>query len=65
MLFLLLLANDRRLTGELRNRWLSNTLGWGTFAIVTTAVALLLGSQALGLFGINFGSRAAAWRLGR
>jgi len=53
LLFLLLLANDRRLTGHLRNRWLSNTLGWGTFGLVTGAVVLLLGSQFLGLFGIG------------
>jgi len=44
--------NDRHLVGTLKNTRLYNVLGWGTFALVTTAVAILLGSQLLGLFGI-------------
>jgi len=55
LLFLLLLANDRRLCGDLHNRWLSNTLGWGTFVMVTGAVLLLFGTQILGLLGIGPG----------
>jgi hypothetical protein len=36
-----------------RNGLVSQILGWGTFVMVTCAVAVLLGSQVLGLFGIN------------
>jgi Mn2+/Fe2+ NRAMP family transporter len=42
LVFVLLLINDRRLTGELRNRPLHNILGWGTVVLVTSAVVLLL-----------------------
>jgi hypothetical protein len=28
-------------------------LGWGTFAMVATAVVIMLGSQALAALGIN------------
>jgi Mn2+/Fe2+ NRAMP family transporter len=53
LVFLLLLINDRQLTGELRNSRLYNVLGWGTFALVTTAVAVLLGTQLTSLLGID------------
>jgi Mn2+/Fe2+ NRAMP family transporter len=53
LVFLLLLINDRQLTGELRNSRLYNVLGWGTFVLVTTAVAVLLGTQLVSLFGID------------
>jgi Mn2+/Fe2+ NRAMP family transporter len=53
LVFILILANDRRLTGALRNGRVSRILGWGTFALVTTAVTVLLGSQVLGIFGIT------------
>ena len=49
LVFILLLVNDRRLTGDLRNTRLYNVLGWGTFALVTTAVIIMLGSQVWGL----------------
>ena len=52
LVFLLLLINDRRLVGDLKNSPLYNALGWGTFALVTVAVATMLGSQLLGLFGL-------------
>lgn len=53
LVFLLLLINDRRLVGRLKNGPLYNVLGWGTFAFVSVAVATLLGTQALGLFGVE------------
>jgi Mn2+/Fe2+ NRAMP family transporter len=53
LVFILVLVNDRRLAGELRNTRLYNLLGWGTFAFVTAAVAVLLGGQLLSLFGVK------------
>jgi Mn2+/Fe2+ NRAMP family transporter len=53
LVFILLLINDERLTGDLKNSHLYNVLGWGTFAIVTLAVVAMLGSQLLGWFGIQ------------
>jgi NRAMP (natural resistance-associated macrophage protein)-like metal ion transporter len=53
LVFILLLINDRRLTGDLTNTRLYNVLGWGTLAFVALAVIVLLGTQALSLFGIN------------
>jgi NRAMP (natural resistance-associated macrophage protein)-like metal ion transporter len=45
LVFILLLINDQRLTGDLRNTRLYNILGWGTFGLITTAVLIMLGSQ--------------------
>jgi Mn2+/Fe2+ NRAMP family transporter len=53
LVFILILANDRRLTGALRNGALSRVLGWGTFVLVTCAVVMLLGNQILGAFGVT------------
>src|SRR5689334_3455543 len=53
LVFLLLLINDVQLAGDLKNSRLYNILGWGTFALVTTAVVVLLGAQALDLIGIH------------
>src|SRR5439155_9050101 len=53
LVFLLVLINDRRLVGPLRNSGRYNVLGWGTFALVAIAVATLLGGQLLGLFSID------------
>ncbi len=53
LVFILILINDKRLTGELKNTRLYNFLGWGTFAMITTAVVVMLGSQLLDLFGIH------------
>ena len=55
LIFILILANDRRLTGALRNGRVSSVLGWGTFVLVTGAVGVLLGSQLLELAGITTG----------
>ncbi|HEY0321308.1 MAG TPA: Nramp family divalent metal transporter [Pyrinomonadaceae bacterium] len=53
LVFILKLINDKSLTGDLKNTPLYNVLGWGTFAVITTAVVLMLGSQLLKLLGIN------------
>jgi Mn2+/Fe2+ NRAMP family transporter len=55
LLFILILTDDRRLTGALRNGRLSRVLGWGTFVLVTGAVGVLLGSQLLELVGMAAG----------
>jgi Mn2+/Fe2+ NRAMP family transporter len=53
LVFILVLGSDPQLTGNLRNGRLSLVLGWGTFVLVTTAVLVLLVSQALGAFGVS------------
>ena len=53
LVFILLLINDKRLTGELKNTRLYNVLGWGTLALISTAVLVMLGGQLLELIGIN------------
>jgi len=51
--FILRLANDRRLVGELHNSRADNVLGYGTFALVTAAVLVLVANQLLGLVGVR------------
>ena len=53
LVFILLLINDERLTGELKNTRLYNVFGWGTFALITTAVVVMLGGQLMELFGVK------------
>jgi NRAMP (natural resistance-associated macrophage protein)-like metal ion transporter len=53
LVFILLLINDVRLTGELKNGPVYNFLGWATFAIITIAVTIMLAGQAMDLFGIK------------
>ncbi|GAC1552829.1 MAG: Nramp family divalent metal transporter [Herpetosiphon sp.] len=53
LLFMLLLVNERRLMRELKNSLTFNILGWGTFAVVSFSVVVLLVTQALGLFGVE------------
>ncbi|MGE5223603.1 MAG: Nramp family divalent metal transporter [Omnitrophica WOR_2 bacterium] len=48
LVFILLLINDRRLVGSLKNSLLNNILGWGTFALITSAVIVLLIYSILG-----------------
>jgi NRAMP (natural resistance-associated macrophage protein)-like metal ion transporter len=50
LVFILLLINDRRLVGPLKNSLLSNILGWGTFALITTAVVVMLVKSVFGFF---------------
>jgi NRAMP (natural resistance-associated macrophage protein)-like metal ion transporter len=45
LVFILLLINDERLVGSLKNGRLYNVLGWGTVVMVGTAVIVMLGSQ--------------------
>ena len=53
LVFLMILINDRRMVGDLRNGPIYNVLGWGTVAFVSLAVIALLGSEALRLVGID------------
>ena len=39
--------------GELKNSRFYNLLGWGTFAMIATAVVVMLGGQLLELLGIK------------
>ena len=50
LVFILVLVNDEKLTGSLKNSKTTNVLGWATFALITAAVAVMLGLQAYGLF---------------
>ncbi len=53
LVFILLLINDKRLTGDLKNTRRNNVLAIGTLVLITGAVVVMLGSQVLGLFGIH------------
>jgi NRAMP (natural resistance-associated macrophage protein)-like metal ion transporter len=53
LVFILLLINDRRLTGELKNTRFYNILGWSTFTVITVAVVVMLISQLLDALGIH------------
>lgn len=53
LVFILLLINNEKLTGDLKNTPIYNLLGWGTFAMITVAVLVMLGSQLLELVGIK------------
>ncbi|MEP6920990.1 MAG: Nramp family divalent metal transporter [bacterium] len=53
LLFILLLINDKRLTGDLKNNLTNNVLGFATLILITTAVGVMLGGQALEWFGIK------------
>lgn len=52
LVFILLLINNEKLTGDLKNTPVYNLLGWGTFAMITIAVVVMLGGQIAELFGI-------------
>ena len=53
LVFILLLINNEKLVGTLRNTPLYNLLGWGTFAIITIAVLVMLVGQLLEYVGIK------------
>jgi Mn2+/Fe2+ NRAMP family transporter len=53
LVFILLLINDSRLVGHLKNTRFYNVLGWGTFAMITFAVVIMIAGQVLDLFGIH------------
>ena len=50
--FILRLINDKGLMGSLKNTRVYNILGWGTFALITIAVVIMLGSQVLTMLGV-------------
>jgi NRAMP (natural resistance-associated macrophage protein)-like metal ion transporter len=49
LVFILILVNDTKLTGDLKNGPIYNVLGWGTFALITMAVVVMLVSQLYNL----------------
>jgi NRAMP (natural resistance-associated macrophage protein)-like metal ion transporter len=49
LVFILLLINDEKLTGPLKNSRTYNILGWGTFAMITLAVLVMLAGQVYDL----------------
>jgi len=53
LVFILLLINNEKLTGDLKNSAIYNVLGWGTFAIITIAVTIMLLGQLLDVFGVE------------
>jgi len=55
LVFILLLINDKRLTGDLKNTRRNNVLAVATLVLITTAVVVMLGSQLLELFGVQLG----------
>jgi Mn2+/Fe2+ NRAMP family transporter len=55
LIFMVLLANDRRLMGEHRNGRIGNVLAWSAIGLVIALDAVLLGVTALGFFGVHVG----------
>ncbi|MBC8029027.1 MAG: Nramp family divalent metal transporter [Pyrinomonadaceae bacterium] len=55
LIFILLLINDKRLTGDLKNTRRNNVLGVGTLILITTAVLTMVGSRLLEMFGVQLG----------
>ncbi|MGE5601502.1 MAG: Nramp family divalent metal transporter [Nitrososphaerales archaeon] len=53
LVFMLLLINDGKLMGNLKNSRVYNVLGWVTTVLISLAVGFLLLQQALGLFGVK------------
>lgn len=45
LIFILILINDRRVAGQLKNSAFNNIVGWGTFILITGAVLIMLVSQ--------------------
>jgi Mn2+/Fe2+ NRAMP family transporter len=52
LVFILRLINDERLMGTLKNTRVYNILGWGTVALITIAVVVMLVSQLLTTLGV-------------
>jgi Mn2+/Fe2+ NRAMP family transporter len=57
LVFILILINRERLTGDLKNTPIYNLLGWGTFAMITFAVVVYLVGSLLELFDVQFFSQ--------
>ncbi|HYE74682.1 MAG TPA: divalent metal cation transporter, partial [Blastocatellia bacterium] len=53
LVFIMLLINDERLMGELKNTRFYNLLGWGTLVLVGLAIATMLLIQLLQVFGVR------------
>lgn len=53
LVFILLLINDKRLTGDLKNTRRNNVLAFTTLILITTAVVVMLGSQLLELVEVR------------
>jgi Mn2+/Fe2+ NRAMP family transporter len=53
LVFILLLINDKHLTGELKNTRRNNVLAIGTLILITTAVVVMVGGQLLEFLGIR------------
>lgn len=53
LIFILLLINDKRLTGDLKNKRVNNILAVATLILITAAVVVMLGGQLLELVGIK------------
>lgn len=51
LVFILLLINDKTLTRELKNTRLNNAMGIGTLVLITTAVLVMIGGQAIEWLG--------------
>ena len=52
LVFILRLINDAALTGHLKNNRWQNVVGYGSLVLISVAVAVMLGSQALRALGI-------------
>jgi len=55
LIFMVLLANDRRLMGEHRNGRIGNILAWSAIGLVVALDAVLLAVAALGAIGLKVG----------
>ena len=55
LIFMVLLANDRRLMGDHRNGRAGNVLAWAAIGMVIVLDVALLGVAALGAFGVEIG----------
>jgi len=55
LVFMILLANDRRFLGDRANGRLANVLAWGALALVVALDAVLLGVSVLEAFGVRVG----------
>ena len=53
LVFMVLLANDRRLMGDHRNGRVANVLAWSAVGIVIVLDVVLLGVTALGFLGVK------------
>ena len=60
LVFMVLLANDRRLMGDHRNGRVGNVLAWGAIGIVVVLDASCSGSPRSGVFGVRVGLRRPA-----